>query len=56
MKDISIKTNEIRYFNEADKILANELKNFIDTEVNKFEIKKVNINAPQGQLEIWVKD
>lgn len=56
MKDNSIKTNEIRYFNEADKILANELKNFIDTEVNKFEIKKVNINAPQGQLEIWIKD
>jgi hypothetical protein len=49
-----ITSNDIRYFNDDDIDLALHLKSIIGN--NTFEIKKINMKAPAGQLEIWIKD
>lgn len=50
-----IKSNEIRYFNDDDIDLALQLKSIISNKTTTFETKKVNMKAPAGQLEIWIK-
>lgn len=51
---IKLLKNEIRYFNVEDYELAIEIRNIISNDQTKFDIKLVNMNAPQGQLEIWL--
>jgi hypothetical protein len=45
--------NSIRYFHDDDKELAISAKNLLG---NSFKIKKVNMNAPKNQIEIWINN
>ena len=45
--------NSIRYFYDEDRDLANQANALME---NRFVIKKVNLRAPKGQIEIWVGD
>jgi hypothetical protein len=51
-----INRNEIRYFNDNDQVLAKELKYIIESESEKYDINKIDMKSPEGQLEIWIKD
>lgn len=43
--------NSIRYFHDEDRLLANEANTLLE---NKYKIKKSNLRAPKGQIELWV--
>lgn len=45
--------NSIRYFNDEDRELANKANSLLG---NLYTIKKINMVAPKGQLEVWINN
>ena len=45
--------NSIRYFNDEDRELANKANSLLG---NIYSIKKVNMTAPKGQIELWINN
>ena len=45
--------NSIRYFHDEDRELADQANSLLG---NKYIIKKVNLRAPKGQIELWAAD
>ena len=45
--------NSIRYFNDEDRELANKANSLLG---NLYNIKKINMVAPKGQLEVWINN
>jgi hypothetical protein len=45
--------NSIRYFHDDDRELANKANGLLG---NLYTLKRVNMNAPKGQLEVWINN
>ena len=45
--------NSIRYFNDEDRDLANQANVLLN---NKYNIRKINLRAPKGQIELWAEN